>query len=182
VAIKVDRERRPDIDAVYMAAVQSLTGGGGWPMTVWLTPDRKPFYGGTYFPPRDGVRGAGTGFLTLLQRLDAIYREDPQRVIGAPDQTASHIQKALVPAASSLTDSKLAASLDRAYEGFAAIFDAEHGGFGGAPKFPRTVTLEFLLRYHRRTGNERAAPDGREDPGRNGARWNPRSLGRPVFT
>ncbi len=156
VAIKVDRERRPDIDAVYMAAVQSLTGGGGWPMTVWLTPDRKPFYGGTYFPPRDGVRGAGIGFLTLLQRLDAIYRENPQRVVASADQIASYIQRALVPAASSLTDSKLAASLDRAYEGFAAIFDAEHGGFGGAPKFPRTVTLEFLLRYYRRTGNERA--------------------------
>src|SRR5262249_19457640 len=78
------------------------------------------------------------------------------RVVASADEIASYIQKALVPASSSLTDSKLAASLDRAYEGFAAIFDAEHGGFGGAPKFPRTVTLEFLLRYHRRTGNERA--------------------------
>src|SRR5262249_30441349 len=96
------------------------------------------------------------GFLTLLQRLDAIYREDPQRVVASGDQIASYIQRALVPAASSLTDSKLAASLDRAYEGFAAIFDAEHGGFGGAPKFPRTVTLVFWLCYRRRTGNERA--------------------------
>ncbi len=67
IAIKVDREERPDVDAIYMSAVQALTGGGGWPMTVWLTPDRKPYYGGTYFPARDGDRGSRIGFLTLLK-------------------------------------------------------------------------------------------------------------------
>ncbi len=80
IAVKVDREQRPDIDGVYMAAVQMMTGRGGWPMTVWLTPDRKPFYGGTYFPPRDGVRGAKTGFLTLLTRLSQVYSQDPERI------------------------------------------------------------------------------------------------------
>src|SRR5207247_2099384 len=77
VAIKVDREERPDVDEVYLEAVQAMTGSGGWPLNVWLTPDRKPFYGGTYFPPRDGVRGARTGFLTVLRTLSAIYAPDP---------------------------------------------------------------------------------------------------------
>ena len=76
IPIKVDREERPDIDAIYMAAVQALTGRGGWPMTVWLTPDRKPFYGGTYYPARDGDRGAGIGFLTLLKKIRRITRTE----------------------------------------------------------------------------------------------------------
>ena len=69
VSIKVDREERPDVDAIYMAAVQALTGSGGWPMSVWLTPEREPFFGGTYFPPRDGARGARHGFLTILRDM-----------------------------------------------------------------------------------------------------------------
>jgi len=80
IAIKVDREERPDIDAVYISAVQMLTGAGGWPMSVWLTPERAPFFGGTYFPPRDGARGARRGFLTLLTELADTYRADPARV------------------------------------------------------------------------------------------------------
>src|SRR5580698_5639462 len=77
VCIKVDREERPDVDAIYMSAVQALTQSGGWPMSVWLTPAREPFFGGTYFPPRDGARGARQGFLTLLRALDETYRRDP---------------------------------------------------------------------------------------------------------
>src|SRR5262249_56266008 len=80
VAIKVDREQRPDVDAVYMSAVQAMGNGGGWPLTVWLTPDRRPFSGGTYFPPRAGARGARFGFLELLRRLDQAYHDDPERV------------------------------------------------------------------------------------------------------
>ena len=80
IAIKVDREERLDVDAIYMQAVQTLTGSGGWPMTVWLTPDKKPFFGGTYFPPRDGVRGARTGFLTLLQKLNTEFAGSPDKV------------------------------------------------------------------------------------------------------
>ena len=83
VCIKVDREERPDVDAVYMAAVQALTQSGGWPMSVWLTPEREPFFGGTYFPPRDGVRGARRGFLWLLGEVHRSYVEERERVLQA---------------------------------------------------------------------------------------------------
>jgi uncharacterized protein YyaL (SSP411 family) len=159
VAIKVDRERRPDVDAVYMTAVQTLTGGGGWPMTVWLTPDRKPFYGGTYFPPRDGDRGARVGFLTLLGRLAEIYREDPARVAASADEVTARIERSLAPPTAGvdpLAPATLAAAADEAFLRLAATFDERHGGFGGPPKFPRSVTLELLLRYHRRTGEPKA--------------------------
>src|SRR4051812_40549285 len=95
VAIKVDREERPDIDAVYMSAVQSLTGSGGWPMSVWLTPARSPFFGGTYFPPRDGARGARRGFLTLLGELADTYRADPGRVATEAGKLAASVRQDL---------------------------------------------------------------------------------------
>src|SRR5438132_4425430 len=99
VAIKVDREERPDVDEVYLAAVQALTGGGGWPMNVWLTPDRKPFYGGTYFPPRDGERGIRFGLLTLLRRLRTIYDSQPQQMARATDELSEAIRRSLAPQA-----------------------------------------------------------------------------------
>ena len=83
VAIKVDREERPDVDGIYMTAVQLLTGGGGWPMSVWLTPEKEPFFGGTYFPPRDGARGAMRGFLSILEEIAALYGTDRDRVARA---------------------------------------------------------------------------------------------------
>src|SRR6478736_4652943 len=83
VCIKVDREERPDVDAVYMSAVQALTQSGGWPMSVWLTPAREPFFGGTYFPPRDGARGSRHGFLSVLRELSDTYGKDPGRVTQA---------------------------------------------------------------------------------------------------
>jgi len=95
VCIKVDREERPDVDAVYMSAVQALTGSGGWPMSVWLRPDRAPFFGGTYFPPRDGDRGASQGFLTLLQRLSATYQKDPARIAQEAAVLASAVRRDL---------------------------------------------------------------------------------------
>src|SRR5207244_12262908 len=98
IAIKVDREQRPDLDGIYMAAVQMLNGGGAWPMTVWLTPERKPFFGGTYFPPREGVRGARVGFLTLLKRLQETYHQEPARVATTAMETSRRIQAALTPA------------------------------------------------------------------------------------
>ncbi|MGH7820391.1 MAG: thioredoxin domain-containing protein, partial [Candidatus Binatia bacterium] len=156
VSIKVDRERRPDVDGVYMAAVNALTGGGGWPMTVWLTPDRKPFYGGTYFPARDGDRGERIGFLTLLKRLSAIYEESPEQVAASAEQITSHLQRALGSSTSGVSSPNLGASADEAFSQLGSSFDEKYGGFGRAPKFPRSVTLEFLLRYHRRTGNEKA--------------------------
>src|SRR5205085_7597403 len=115
VPVKVDREERPDVDSIYMQAVQLLTQHGGWPMTVWLTPDRKPFYGGTYFPARDGDRGARVGFLTLLKRLDDVYRSEPGRVASSAQEITRHIQQdTLAPAATSLSREKLAATAGEA--------------------------------------------------------------------
>ncbi|HWP67024.1 MAG TPA: thioredoxin domain-containing protein, partial [Candidatus Limnocylindria bacterium] len=153
VAIKVDREERPDIDAIYMSAVQALTGGGGWPMTVWLTPDREPFYGGTYFPARDGDRGARTGFLTLLAKLDAVYREQPDQVTGAASELVRSVTARLAPegGGGARTDATV---LDAAAEFYRSRFDATNGGTRGAPKFPSNLPVRFLLRQHRRTGGE----------------------------
>jgi hypothetical protein len=154
VAVKVDRERRPDVDGVYMTAVQAMTRRGGWPMTVWLTPDRKPFYGGTYFPPRDGDRGTRVGFLSLLGHLDRLYHQDPQKVAEAAADITSRIERSMAPAGGS--ELPTVQALHSAYEEFRSRFDATNGGFGGAPKFPRTVQLEALLRYHRRAGAPQA--------------------------
>ena len=151
IAIKVDREQRPDVDGIYMTAVQMLTGRGGWPLTVWLTPDRSPFYGGTYFPPRDGMRGQRAGLLTLLPRLQAVYHQEPDQVATVVKNLTQSIRAAVVPEASAEHPTQNA--LTRAVEHFAARFDTQYGGFGKAPKFPRSVTLEFLLRYGRRTND-----------------------------
>ncbi|MBI4169785.1 MAG: thioredoxin domain-containing protein [Acidobacteria bacterium] len=155
VAIKVDREERPDVDAIYMSAVQALTGGGGWPMTVWLTPDRKPFYGGTYFPARDGDRGARLGFLTLLGRLRAIYDEQPDRVAQSAAGLAEAIRQRLAPppGGGSLPGADV---LRAAAELYRARYDAAHGGLQGAPKFPSSLPIRFLLRHQRRTGDRKS--------------------------
>jgi uncharacterized protein YyaL (SSP411 family) len=155
VAIKVDREERPDIDAIYMSAVQQITGRGGWPMTVWLTPEREPFHGGTYFPARDGDRGTRTGFLTLLKRLADLYREDPDRIVQAAAQRAARVRASLSPRndPGGLPGAKL---LEDAVDHYARNFDSKYGGMAWAPKFPSHVPVRFLLRYHRRTGSESA--------------------------
>src|SRR5438552_3843862 len=151
VAIKVDRERRPDVDAVYMAAVQMMAGNGGWPMTVWLTPDRKPFYGGTYFPARDGDRGVRFGFLTLLRRVYAIYAENPDRAAAAAADLAGRVREQMASASGEQVPGPDV--LRSAFAELGRTFDATHGGFGGAPRFPRPLELQFLLRHHRRTGD-----------------------------
>jgi uncharacterized protein YyaL (SSP411 family) len=99
VPIKVDREERPDIDGLYMTAVQLLTGHGGWPMTVALTPDREPFFGGTYFPPVDGARGARIGFTTVLERLATAYTEDRAGVVRAATELSTALREASTPRA-----------------------------------------------------------------------------------
>jgi uncharacterized protein YyaL (SSP411 family) len=155
VAIKVDREERPDVDAVYMNAVQLMTqGGGGWPMTVWLTPERRPFYAGTYFPPRAGARGQRFGFLELLTRLADVYAKDPTQV----ETAAADVVGRLEAAATSEADATAPGPelLTRAYAQIAPTFDAEHGGFGARPKFPRPAQLLFLLRHHHRSGDPAA--------------------------
>jgi len=153
VAVKVDREERPDLDAIYMKAVQAITGRGGWPMTVWLTPDRKPFYGVTYFPARDGDRGIGMGFLTFLKKLDEIYHTQQDKVKKSSQQLASIIEQTLSPkTGDQLPDSNL---MHQAVAYYKPASDPVFGGISGAPKFPSSLPVRFLLRYYRRTGDEK---------------------------
>jgi uncharacterized protein YyaL (SSP411 family) len=154
VAIKVDREERPDVDAVYMSAVQSLTGRGGWPMTTWLTPERIPFYGGTYFPARDGDRGTRMGFLTLLARLKVFYDTNPEKVVEQATTLVERVQASLEPEKGGSMPT--AASLDTAMNGYRASFDKVHGGLSRAPKFPSTLPVRLLLREYERTGQAHA--------------------------
>jgi uncharacterized protein YyaL (SSP411 family) len=151
VNIKVDREERPDVDQVYMTAVQALTGHGGWPMTVFLTPDGRPFWGGTYFPPED--RGQIPGFPRVLLSMAKAYREQREAVHTRAEQITEHLRQARdFRAPGELTPNLL----DHAARGLWQNFDAQHGGFGGAPKFPAAMALEFLLRHWRRTGSEQS--------------------------
>lgn len=155
VPIKVDREERPDVDGIYMAAVQLIQGRGGWPMTLWLTPDRRPFHAATYVPARDGDRGAGIGFLTMLHRLRQAYDEQPDRIVASASGITDAIRRALEPV---VQPGKLpgAKVLRRAAATYAANFDSLYGGLQGAPKFPSSLPVRFLLRYHRRSGDEQA--------------------------
>ncbi|MFC1567242.1 thioredoxin domain-containing protein [Thermodesulfobacteriota bacterium] len=152
IAVKIDREERPDIDAIYMSAVQAITGGGGWPLTVWLTPDRIPFYGGTYFPARDGDRGAGMGFLTLLDRIKEVYHTRPEQVQATAENLTHVIQQMLGPK----TGDRLPAAdlVHQAVKDYKRAFDVVDGGIAGAPKFPSSLPVRFLLRYYRRTGDQ----------------------------
>lgn len=152
VNIKVDREERPDLDNVYMTSVQLLTGQGGWPMTVFLTPDGKPFYGGTYFPPSD--RGGMPGFPRVLQGVSEAYRERRAAVEDSAGKLVDHIEAQF---SASLSPTPLKPEIiSNAFEKLERQFDAEHGGFGGAPKFPSPMTVEFLLQAHHRFGDERS--------------------------
>ena len=153
IAIKVDREERPDVDAIYMKAVQALTGQGGWPLNVWLTPDRQPFYGGTYFPPGDGSPGRGIGFLSLLKGLKKAYDSRPEEVAEVSLQLTKHLRETLSPeGGKALPESDSLALAARFYE---SRFDSVNGGMAGAPKFPSSLPIRFLLRYHRRTGERK---------------------------
>jgi hypothetical protein len=152
VNVKVDREERPDVDQIYMEAVQSMTGRGGWPMTVFLTPDGVPFYGGTYFPPDD--RHGLPGFPRLLEALADAWRTRRGEVLESAREIGSQLNRAaaLRGAQTFLTDEVLFS----AFHGLSAQFDDRHGGTGSAPKFPQPMNWEFVLRFWTRTGNERA--------------------------
>ena len=148
VNIKVDREERPDVDAVYMEATQAMTGQGGWPMTCFLTPDGEPFYCGTYFPPEPRP-----GMPSFRQLLAAVVRRvDRPRRRGA--RGGRQIVRSWLGGPRSLPESTADAEAARRGRGVAArpSYDRTHGGFGGAPKFPPSMVLEFLLRHHERTG------------------------------
>ena len=152
VSIKVDREERPDVDRIYMLFVQATTGGGGWPMSVWLTPELKPFYGGTYFPPDN--RYGRPGFRTVLNHLAQAWRDDREKIDDSVAEIMTQLQghAALGKGSGAVDDSVL----DAGYNHARRMFDRKLGGFGTAPKFPRPVQLNFLLRYWKATGEEEA--------------------------
>ncbi|MDM8516062.1 thioredoxin domain-containing protein [Desulfobacterales bacterium HSG16] len=152
IAIKVDREERPDIDAIYMTAVQALTGSGGWPLNVWLTPDRKPFFGGTYFPAKDGDRGVKMGFITVLERLNDTYKTKRDSV----EESGQALVNAIRQYMTSETGKDIPSVdvMHKAAETYKQGFDPVNGGIKGAPKFPSSLPVRFLLRYWRRTGDQ----------------------------
>jgi len=146
VVIKVDREQRPDIDDRYMSAVRMMSGGGGWPMTVWLTPDRLPFMGGTYFPP--------DRFLSLLKKMNNQYDNSPNEIRRRAQKTASKINRKMEGAGRSDSFPDATAAFEGAFGMMKRGFDDTHGGWGRGNKFPMPSRLQFLLRYHKRTGSD----------------------------
>lgn len=154
VSIKVDREERPDIDDIYMAAVLALNGHGGWPMTVFLTPELKPFYGGTYYPPVG--RHGQPGFYTLLQGIQHAWERRREEVLQNAGQLAEYVAaqlSAIVPATESLCPVAL---LDQMRTDLAQNYDSHDGGWGSPPKFPSAMAIGLLLREYRRTGDSAA--------------------------
>jgi uncharacterized protein YyaL (SSP411 family) len=155
VSIKVDREERPDIDRIYMTFVQASTGSGGWPMSVWLTPDLQPFFGGTYFPPVN--RFGSPGFPAVLTQIATAWRTQQPQIIDSARDAVEQLRKqvAVEPTRTGWADID-ATTIDTGFFAFRRTFDSHLGGFGGAPKFPRPSVYNFLLRYYQRTGSEEA--------------------------
>ena len=155
VSIKLDREERPDLDRIYMLFVQSATGSGGWPMSVWLTPDAKPFFGGTYFPPDN--RYGRPGFKSLLEHLSNAWTTDREKI----DRSGTQVIQQLHDLSRQGTDEApgdINEGLEMTFNYYRRTFDSRLGGFGNAPKFPRPSVLNFLLRYGVFEQNEEAAP------------------------
>jgi uncharacterized protein YyaL (SSP411 family) len=152
VNIKVDREERPDLDSIYMEAVVAMTGRGGWPMSVFLTPDGKPFYGGTYFPPTN--RYGMPSFRQVLVSIAEAYRDQRERIEQGGEQLKARVDQS--PALRADPGALGPEILDLAYRQLESRFDSTYGGFGEAPKFPQPMNLEFLLRYHHLTGESKA--------------------------
>lgn len=152
INVKVDMEERPDVDQIYMNFVQLTTGRGGWPMNVFVTPDKRPFYGGTYFPP--APRYGMPSWTQILMSIAEAYRERRDELENSADEIVKELRRmSEVAAAPAGIHAKI---LDFAFESFQRSFDPKNGGFGGAPKFPQAMSLEFLLRVHHRTGDAKA--------------------------
>jgi uncharacterized protein YyaL (SSP411 family) len=153
VAVKVDREERPDVDRIYMTFVQATTGGGGWPMSVWLTPELEPFFGGTYFPPES--RFGHPGFASILSQIAEGWKTQRGQIEESAREILEQLRKtvAVEGARAAAIDGGL---LDSGFFVFRRTFDSQNGGFGGAPKFPRPSVFQFLLRYHARARNREA--------------------------
>src|SRR5687767_6513570 len=152
VNIKVDMEERPDVDKIYMTFVQITTGRGGWPMNVFLTPDKKPFFGGTYFPP--SPRYGMPSWQQILASIAEAWRERRDELLHSANEIVGELRRVGITefASAGLSIDQL----DLAFQSFERSFDKTNGGFGGAPKFPPSMSLEFLLRYWKRTGNKNA--------------------------
>jgi uncharacterized protein YyaL (SSP411 family) len=167
VCIKVDREERTDIDRIYMTAVQATTGSGGWPMSVWLTPDLKPFLCGTYFPP--DARYGRPGFKELLQRVHDVWEANHDGVLAQAKQIAEVVgQQARIGRDDSSNRPLNDTPLQLGFEQFRGSYDEEHGGFGGAPKFPRPVSLNFLFRYFGRALRPGPTPNPSQEGNQSG--------------
>jgi uncharacterized protein YyaL (SSP411 family) len=151
VAIKVDREVRPDVDAIYMAALHAMRGNGGWPLNVWLTPDGQPFFGGTYFPPEDAP--GRPGFVTVLETIHRQWTEDRDEVGTTAERLAALVRGGLRGAVATSSRPPQAEFLHHAMRYYARAADREWGGLGHRTKFPATLPVRLLLRYHRRTGD-----------------------------
>jgi uncharacterized protein YyaL (SSP411 family) len=151
ISIKVDREERPDLDMIYMAACQAITLKGGWPLSIFMTPESKPFYAGTYFPRTS--RMGMPGFVDILRRVAAAWKDDRKALLEASDKITKGIQPRMEGESG---PSPGLETLDKAFKQLRQSFDAEWGGFGSAPKFPIPHNLTFLLRWHRRTGDTMA--------------------------
>ncbi len=154
IAVKVDREERPDVDTFYMNAVLLQNGHGGWPMSVFLTPEGKPFFTGTYFPPTD--RYGTPAFPKVLSAIAQAWKDNRRELLDQGEEIASALQAGNDPVSQGLTGMLTDAPLALAYRRFASQFDPVYGGFGSAPKFPQPANLDFLLRYHARTGEANA--------------------------
>ena len=152
INIKVDREERPDLDQIYMSAVQMMTGSGGWPLTIFLLPNGEPIFGGTYFPPED--RYNRPGFLRVLETIAEAYRTRRGEIMQNANRLREHLTRSTFRKTQDETvDANL---LDSAYRSIASRFDSGEGGFGSAPKFPPSMSIDFLLRYYDRTGSDHA--------------------------
>ncbi len=154
VSIKVDREERPDVDDIYMQAVQMMTGSGGWPLSLFLMPDGRPFYGGTYFPPSS--RWGRPGFLQILAAIGGAWKTKRDELETSAGEMLAHLQATAAVSRTTGEGLPPSALLDSAYTAIARQFDPVHGGFGGAPKFPPAMRLELLLRRWLRTGDVQA--------------------------
>ncbi len=140
IAIKVDREERPDVDSIYMGYVQATTGRGGWPMSVWLTPELQPFFGGTYYPPE--------AFRQMLSQISQLWQRDRQKITQSAGEAKKFISTRIRQSVPSAAAELLESFSQEGYQAFRSIYDSSRGGFGGAPKFPRPAVFNFLLRYH----------------------------------
>ena len=150
VSIKVDREERPDIDIIYMNACQAMTGQGGWPLTIIMSPDKKPFFAGTYFPKES--RWGRPGFMDLLLQITKAWKEERENI----DSVGNHVIQVLQTQTEGISGELNEETLKEAFNQFVVRFDDIYGGFGDAPKFPTPHNLLFLLRYWHRTGKDKA--------------------------